>query len=145
MEIDYIHELSVEDYSGLRRSAGWGTVSDRQAANGIRNSAWVLAARCGGKTIACSRLISDGGYVAYIADVIVNPEFQGHGIGKTMIQMILAHIRESIEPGERVMVFLMAAKGRESFYRPFGFQDRPNEEQGAGMSQWITDGKEEAK
>lgn len=93
--------------------------------------------RCGGKTVACARLISDGGYVRYLADVIVRPEFQGQGIGKTMIRMILRHIRESLEPGERAMTFLMAAKGRESFYRPLGFRDRPNSESGAGMSQWI--------
>lgn len=137
MELEYVNELNVSDYNLLRRSVGFQAVSDRQAKNGIRNSAWVVAARCGGKTVACARLISDGGYVRYLADVIVRPEFQGQGIGKTMIRMILRHIRESLEPGERAMTFLMAAKGRESFYRPLGFRDRPNSESGAGMSQWI--------
>jgi ribosomal protein S18 acetylase RimI-like enzyme len=137
MEISYTHQLRGEDLNALRRSVGWHEISARQAENGVRNSAWIAAARYNGKTVACSRLISDGGYVAYIADVIVAPEFQGRGIGKTMIRMILEHIRESLEEGERVMVILMAAKNRESFYRPFGFADRPKEDSGAGMSMWI--------
>ena len=28
----------------------------------------------------------DKGYIAYLADVIVNPEYQGQGIGKKMVQ-----------------------------------------------------------
>jgi len=37
----------------------------------------------------------------------------------------------------KVFINLMAAKGRESFYKQFGFVERPNEEFGAGMTQWI--------
>jgi len=32
----------------------------------------------------------------------------------------------------------MSAKGRETFYKQFGFEERPNEKLGVGMTQWIS-------
>jgi len=40
-----------------------------------------------------------------------------------------------------VFVNLMAAKGQESFYKQFGFEERPNEKDGAGMAQWVKKNK----
>ena len=31
----------------------------------------------------------------------------------------------------------MAAKGKEEFYKKFGFIDRPNENFGCGMHKWL--------
>jgi hypothetical protein len=35
------------------------------------------------------------------------------------------------------MVSLMAAQGKEEFYKKFGFFTRPDETHGCGMCQWI--------
>lgn len=35
------------------------------------------------------------------------------------------------------MVNLMAAKGKEPFYKKFGFIERPNDKHGAGMIQYL--------
>ena len=39
--------------------------------------------------------------------------------------------------GYRIMVSLKAAKNKEGFYKKFGFIERPNEDFGPGMHQWI--------
>jgi hypothetical protein len=31
----------------------------------------------------------------------------------------------------------MAAKNKETFYKQFGFEGRPNDKVGAGMTQWM--------
>ena len=84
-----------------------------------------------------ARLVSDEGYVAIIADVIVLPEYQENGIGKTMMRKIMTFIKDGLSEGQFVFVNLMAAKDRESFYAQFGFEVRPNEKAGAGMIQYI--------
>jgi ribosomal protein S18 acetylase RimI-like enzyme len=84
-----------------------------------------------------TRVVSDGGYIAYIADVIVLPEYRRMGIGKTMIGMAMQYIRDSMCEGETVFVNLMAAKEKEPFYRQFGFEERPNEKHGSGMTQYL--------
>lgn len=137
-EILYANFLSVQDYNKLRESVGFSKIPEEKAQTGLNNSTYVVAAKCADQTVGTARLISDGGYVAYIADVIVLPEFQKRGIGKTMIAMILEYIESNMEKGDRVMVCLMAAKGRESFYKQFNFIARPDDQYGAGMSQWIS-------
>lgn len=135
--ICYGHDLTVGEYRDLRVSVGWSALSERQAAAVVQNSSYFIAARAEGRIVGMARLVSDGGYVAYIADVVVRPDFQGKGIGKAMMTMILRHIRESAMPGERILACLMAAKDREPFYEGLGFSVRPNGQLGAGMSLWI--------
>lgn len=137
MEIEYLNHISAEDYNRLRKSVGWSEISCRQAQVGLDHTAFQVVAVDGNIPVGMARVISDGGYVRYIADVVVHPDYQGYGIGKTMVNKIMDHIHTGLEPGDMVQVFLLAAKGREPFYRPFGFQERPNEELGAGMSQRI--------
>lgn len=138
MNIEYQHEISGKEYNALREAVGWAAISPRQAQNGLKNTAFQVTAKSKEKPVGMARLISDGGYVRYIADVVVHPDYQGYAIGKTMVNMIMDYIKKELEDGERVLVFLMAAKGKEPFYKQFGFDERPNGEYGAGMSQYIT-------
>ena len=75
--------------------------------------------------------------MVYIADVIVHPEFQGNGLGRAVMEQIMAQIRAWLKPGYKVMVSLMSAKGKEPFYNKFGFINRPDERFGCGMCQWM--------
>ncbi len=137
MDIKYEKTITVEDYNNLRSSAGWTILPLRQAQSSIDHSDYLVVAKDGGKTIGMARVITDGGFVALILDVIVLPEYQGKGIGKTLLQMIMTFIQNNLDLGELAHVVLMAAKGKEGFYQKFGFEERPNDHQGAGMSQWI--------
>ena len=82
-------------------------------------------------------IVSDQGYVVYIADVMVRPEYQRQGLGSLVVNQILDHIRSTLKPGYKIMISLMAAKGKEAFYEKYGFISRPNERFGCGMHQWI--------
>ena len=46
-------------------------------------------------------------------------------------------IKSNISEGQFAFVNLMAAKGKESFYSLFGFESRPNDKAGAGMTQYV--------
>ncbi len=137
IEIEYVHSITVSDYNRLRNAVGWGEIAPAQAKRGIDNTEYLVAAVCGEETVGMARLISDGGYVAFIADVIVLPEFQRRGIGKTMMDMITDHIKSGFKKGEKVFVNLMSAAGKQGFYKTLGFIERPNETSGPGMSMWI--------
>ncbi|SHO46045.1 GNAT family N-acetyltransferase [Anaerocolumna xylanovorans] len=134
MKIELKHSLTVEDYNAVRKSVGWKEIPSKQAKRGLSNTYYLTAAVIDGQTAGMARLISDGGYVAYIADVIVNPEYQGQGIGRMILNDIMDYIKNTLSQGEQVMVILVAAKGKEEFYEKFGFIKRPNEEYGAGMT-----------
>ncbi len=137
MNITLNHTISVKDYNMLREAVHWNTLEEAQAKRGIDNTYYLVSALDGDKTVGMARLISDGGYVAYLADVIVLPEYHGSGIGSLMMEDVMKFIKDVLSAGLPVMVNLMSAAGREGFYEQFGFVKRPTEEVGAGMFQWI--------
>ena len=140
MNITYINNISAEDCNKLRNSAGWPQMHLDQIRTGLKNSAFIVAAKDGDITIGMARIVSDGGYVAFIVDVLVLPEYQRKGIGKTMMGMIMEYIRNMLKDDYCIQVDLLAAKGKERFYEQFGFIKRPNDNFGCGMTQRIKKG-----
>lgn len=135
--IEYGSNISPEEYMNLRREVGWCEFPLEQAAEGLKNAYMVICARDEGKAIGVVRLLWDGGYIAFLSDVIVEPQYQGQGIGRAFVERCIQRIKDDMKPGYKVKMSLMAAKGKESFYRKFGFSERPNDNAGAGMDQWI--------
>jgi GNAT superfamily N-acetyltransferase len=135
--VQYMHSISVADFNRLRKAVGWSEIDPGQAQRSLDGSDYIVAAVCDGETVGTARVITDGGYVALISDVIVLPGFQQKGIGKTMMGMVMDHIRGGIKTGERVLINLMAAKDKEAFYKRFGFDERPGGSLGAGMTMWA--------
>jgi len=70
-------------------------------------------------------------------DVLVLPEYQRKGIGKTMMSKIMEYVRSKLSEGYFIQVDLMVAKGKEKFYEKFGFVKRPDDNFGCGMTQRI--------
>lgn len=138
MEIQYTNSVPTEHYNSLREAVGFRRVSPRQAAAGLQNSAYLTAAADGEKTVGMARLLWDGGYAALLTDVMVDPAYQGNHIGYRLVQNVLDFLRSQMDPGDSVLITLGAAKQKEEFYRKLNFQARPNEDHGAGMSQWLT-------
>jgi ribosomal protein S18 acetylase RimI-like enzyme len=68
-----------------------------------------------GELIGCGRAISDGICQAAIYDVAVLPEYQGKGIGRTIVEALCA-------PLEHCNVILYAMPGKENFYQKLGFR-----------------------
>jgi GNAT superfamily N-acetyltransferase len=138
MNIKYGNRISVDEFNFLRKTVGWGEIEKNLAKKTIENALFIITAVIDGKTIGMARVGGDGGYTIFLTDVIVLPEYQGKGIGKTLMTEAMKYIKEQfLEKGQGVSVNLMSAKGRESFYKQFGFEERPNEKVGAGMAQWI--------
>ena len=84
------------------------------------------------------RILGDNGLAFYIQDVIVLPEYQGIGIGRQLMDRLMAYIR--LHAKQNAFIGLMAAVGKESFYERYGFSIRPNQDLGAGMTMyWVED------
>lgn len=137
MNIEYKEHITVEDYNKLREAVNWGALCEEQAEQGLNHSAYVVSCYVNGEIAGSARLLWDHGYMAYIADVMVMPAHQGQGIGRHMIEMILTYLKAQIKEGWRMMVVLVATKGKEPFYRKLGFRERPDAESGAGMDVWL--------
>ena len=136
MDITITNSISTEEYLGLRQAVGWSVFPVEQAEAGLQNS-HVICFRDKEKAVALGRVIWDHGYSVLIADVIVSPEYQGQGLGRRLMEEIMAYIRSLLKPGYRIMISLMAAENKQGFYKKFGFIERPSDIFGPGMHQWI--------
>jgi GNAT superfamily N-acetyltransferase len=133
--------IRPDEYMAMRKAVGWHEFPLEQAAEGLKNC-YIWCIREDDRPIALGRIIWDHGYVIYIADVIVLPEHQGQGLGRKIMETMMDFIRAQMKPGYLFMVSLMSAKGKNEFYKKFGFVDRPSEQFGPGMHQWLEGDKE---
>ena len=135
--IRYVKDITAKEYMELRRKVGWMEFPMEEAQAGIDNAYMILCVRDDDKCIGVVRLLWDGGYVAFLSDVIVDPEYQGQGIGRTLVEAVIKRIKDDMKPGYKVKLNLNSAKGKEKFYERFGFAERPNDDAGPGMDQWF--------
>ena len=134
MELTYqIQTPTPQQWRMLRESVGWGDngFSEESIRAGLANTVYGVCAYDGERTVGMARVVGDGHMYFFLQDVIVHAQYQHHGIGRRMVELLLEHIEATAEPHSHIG--LMAAKGKESFYEQFGFSRRPNEHYGAGM------------
>lgn len=122
---------SVEEYTNLRRSAGWPCPKAQTVERSLGNSVYCVCAVNEGRVIGMSRLLGDHSFIYFVADVIVLPEYQNRGIGTALMERIMSYLKENVHGYSYII--LMSAKGKEAFYEKFGFFKRPTGEYGYGM------------
>ena len=135
--LEYNNTLSAKEYCELRHAVNGQPIAEDQAQSGIDHSDFVIACRDENKIVGCARIFWDKGYIAYLADVMVQPEYQGQGIGKKLVEFCISYVQSQLKEGWSIKVVIVSAKGKEPFYEKFGFQVRPNENDGAGMQMWC--------
>lgn len=138
MKIRYENGINVDDYNRLRDSVGWGVLNEEQAQAGINNSTMVVSCYIDQNVAGSARILWDGGSIAYLADVMVLPEYQRQGIGKEMVTRLIDFLKNQLKEGWEIKIVLLSAKGKEQFYKRLGFIERPNESEGAGMNKCIS-------
>lgn len=136
-DIELKEEITVEDYNDLRKSVDFITIRENRARTALNNALYKVIAYDGARPVGMTRVVGDGGYVYFICDVIVRPEYQSRGLGRRLIENTLSWLENQAKPGETIMVNLMSAMGKENFYEKLGFSTRPFGNHGAGMSRWI--------
>ncbi len=123
---------TADEYNALRADAGWGTYDHDVARRWLPASLYGVCAVDEGVTVGMARVIGDGGLAFYIQDVVVAAAYRRQGIGKRLMERVMAFVASRAHPG--TVVGLMSAAGKEAFYEPFGFVRRPNDRLGCGMT-----------
>ena len=112
--IEYGNYVTPEEYMELRKLVGWTEFPLEEAKAGLDNAYMVTSVRDDGKAIGLLRLLWDGGYIAFISDVIVHPDYQGQGIGRKLVEGCIQRVKDDMKPGYKVKINLMAAKGKDT-------------------------------
>ncbi len=123
IQFQYIDVLSEADLGQLMRlfraAAFWA--SDREAsamATAIAHSHPVVTTWDGETLIGFARATSDGVFRATIWDVVIDPGYQGGGLGRKMVETLLSHPHMS-----RVERVYLMTTHQQGFYQRIGFTE----------------------
>jgi GNAT superfamily N-acetyltransferase len=123
---------TIIEYNELRSLAGWPTVEISLVEEALSNTLFSVCVHDDEGVIrGMGRIVGDNALYLHILDVIVHPDFQRQGLGKLMMEALLSYTEKV--GGKNTNIGLMCSKGREEFYKAFGFSIRPSEKFGAGM------------
>lgn len=85
----------------------------------LKNADISITAWHDNRLVGIARSLTDYTYVAYLADLAVDAEYQHRGIGSQLI----AETKDRIEP--HCMIVLLAAPNANEYYEKVGFEHNP--------------------
>lgn len=121
MEIRYSDSKNIDakDLEELFLSVDWssGRYPDKLAV-AIAHSGTVITAWDGDKLVGLASALDDSIMTAYIHYVLVNPAYQGKGVGKGIMERISARYKDYLR------IVLIAYTDSVPFYKACGYQDK---------------------
>lgn len=117
-ELRFCRELDVVDWPLLAKvfeRAPLGTRDPVVLERSFRNSQLYCFVYAGAQLIGAGRALSDHVNWTIVFDVVLLPEYQGRGMGRALMQQLLA-------PSCSASVMLHSAPGKEAFYERLGFR-----------------------
>lgn len=119
MDISYknTHNFNKNDLENLFLSVGWssGHYPDKLV-TAMKNFRTVYSAWDGERLIGMVCAMDDGIMNAYVHYLLVNPDYQNSGIGKTLIEKIKEHYRDFLR------IAVISYNNEIGFYSSCGFK-----------------------
>jgi GNAT superfamily N-acetyltransferase len=132
-QISFHENLPDKDqYLALFDTTGWNKdykVSADELIAALKHSQYMVMAYDNEQLVGCGRVVTDGVMHAMIYEMIVEPSYQGQGIGSVILEKLVAKCKAA---GIRD-IQLFSAKGKAPFYQKHGFVERPVDAPGMAM------------
>lgn len=132
-----INTLTPELFLDLYQSVGWEPPCPDQVRIALKNTTASFTCYDGSLPVGMVRVIGDGGMSFYIKDFAVVPSYQGKGAGKCLLAALERYVAECKPSDWAVSLELISSKGAVSFYKKYGFEERPCAWDGPGMFKMI--------
>ena len=120
VQLDVVHRLLAATYWGGRRPR---EIVERMVAGSICFSLYR-----GPTQIGFGRAVTDSATFTWVADIVVEPEFRGSGLGKWIMECLLVH------PAIKGTQMVLQTRDAQGLYEQFGFSGNS-----ALMSTKVTD------
>ena len=124
---------NVDEFNYLYDIVGWEAYDDSITKQALDNTYYSVSVYDDDKIIGYGRLIGDTICFMYIHDIMVLPEYQNKKIGTLIMNKLMDKVHELQKINPDIRVYLGASKGKEDFYKRFGFIERKDADLGAGM------------
>lgn len=122
MNIDYVinpTNLNPQDVFDLFKKSGIDQPNKTidHISRSMKGSAVIVTAWHNKRLIGYSNAISDLSWVGHISQLAVDPEYQGQGIGRSLIEKIKQTL------GDEITLMVHSSEIAKDFYRSVGFKE----------------------
>ncbi|MEO0455759.1 MAG: GNAT family N-acetyltransferase [Cyanobacteria bacterium P01_A01_bin.114] len=125
-------DIAIEPILSLYRANGWASAQKPRALyQALLSSHALVSAWDSDHLVGIGNAISDGFLVVYYPHLLVSPDYQGQGVGKSILE-ILKQRYEGMH-----MHMLVADNEAVGFYKKCGFSKAGNTQ-----AMWIYEGKD---
>ena len=132
--IQYIEATpTADEFNTLTDYVGWGCTNREIVEIALKNTVYSICAYDDNKIIGFGRLIGDTAMFLYIQDIMVLPEYQRQQVGSSIMKYLINKVDEFKKDNLDIRTYLGASKGKDAFYKKFGFVTREEAGLGAGM------------
>ena len=132
--IQYIEATpTADEFNTLTDYVGWGCTNRENVEKALKNTVYSICAYDDNKIIGFGRLIGDTAMFLYIQDIMVLPEYQRQQVGSSIMKYLINKVDEFKKDNLDIRTYLGASKGKDAFYKKFGFVTREEAGLGAGM------------
>lgn len=109
---------SPEEFCAMRVKAGLSAKSIEAATIGLSNSLYGVSMRDGEHLIAMGRVVGDGACNFEVVDIAVDPEYQGKGLGRKVMEYIDNYLANAVMEGSYVSMIA----DEPEFYEKLGYK-----------------------
>lgn len=132
----YSEELpSSAQFYNLFETTGWNDnyeLTPEELYTALKNSWYTISVFDNDQLVGFGRIICDGTVHALILDCIVHPDLQGKGIGKEVMNKLVAKCKK-----HKIRdIQLFSAKDKAGFYEKLDFEKRKKESPGMGLKKY---------
>lgn len=110
---------SAKEYIDLRIKTNMGEKKLLNTEIDLANSIFIVSIWEDDKLIGFGRIVGDKGISYVISDIMVDPDYQGKGIGKTIMKEIDDYLE--VNTDEDAYIILLAKKPADKLYSKFNF------------------------
>jgi GNAT superfamily N-acetyltransferase len=113
--VDETDRLDLEAITRLLHGTYWAANRPKEVIAKTLLHSLNFGLFCRGEQVGFARVVTDHATVGYLCDVIIAAEHRGRGLGRWLIETILAH------PALQSCRIDLFTKDAHEFYRAFGF------------------------
>lgn len=124
-----MEQITIRDYDPWREaeilplyaSVGWSNYvnSPEMLRRAFEGSLCILGAYDGERLVGLVRAVGDGSSILFLQDLLIQPEYQRRGIGRSLVEALLARYPEVYQ----VQLATDHTPKNLAFYRALGFRE----------------------
>ena len=135
MNREVIYDISVSDFQNLRERVKWNKLDDNQVYKALNNSMINVSVKVDERVVGIGRIVGDNCLKGMLTDIMVDPDYQGLGIGKLIVTSLISKLDYQVGVGESFQLEASPTANNREFYIKCGLKYKPENQDGTYL--WI--------